>query len=129
MRIQIEQDEIERAIRSYLDESGINVEGKDVTMTFSQRRQPTSMLIADVDITLRKVANPVGSVRAVEASEPAPRATSKRAKAAAEAEAAEQAAASSEDKAEGEPDSENTEPGQEDSAAEASASGKVSLFS
>lgn len=51
MEIKLNQIEIETALHAYLAESGISTEGKDVTFAFSQRRQPTSELVADVDIS------------------------------------------------------------------------------
>ena len=56
MEIKLKQGEIERALRAYLTDTGISVEDKVVTFTFSQRRQPTSELIADVDISVASEA-------------------------------------------------------------------------
>lgn len=58
MEIKLKQADIETALRSYLEDNGIGIDGKDVSFSFSQRRQPTSELIADVDISPAGTAAP-----------------------------------------------------------------------
>lgn len=50
MLIQLNQQEIEESLTKYLEVNGFNLKFKEVTISFSQRRQPTSEFIADVEI-------------------------------------------------------------------------------
>lgn len=73
MLIQLNQAEIEEALRVFLnDQCCINTEDRTVTISFSQRRQPTSEFIADVDITTVQDVSP-----AEPPPEKAPKATRK----------------------------------------------------
>jgi len=50
MRIQLNQSEIEAAIRSYISKEGFNLTGKDVDISFTNTRNPTAT-IAEVEIS------------------------------------------------------------------------------
>lgn len=63
MRVTLEQNEIEQALRDYLASNGFVADDRQVTIAFTQRRLPTAVFSAEIDI------NPPGVT--VEA-EPAP---------------------------------------------------------
>jgi hypothetical protein len=50
MRIQLKQSDIETALKAYIAAQGINVAGKEITITFSAIRKGGPAVAADLDI-------------------------------------------------------------------------------
>jgi hypothetical protein len=50
MLINLKQTEIEQALRDYLSANGIGTDGREIAISFSQRRTPTVELSAEIDL-------------------------------------------------------------------------------